>query len=152
MKKLVVLSLFAFVLVLTAGAAHAAPAPALDSVGLVDMFGVVSQHPKVESVNKELANISRQKESEAKAAADKETDPAKKAQVVQAKRMELAREEQRLMEPIYVDCQQAVRKVAVDKKLSLVMNKSAVLIGGVDITEDVIQELRKAGLVAPKKK
>ncbi|NLL37099.1 MAG: OmpH family outer membrane protein [Fretibacterium sp.] len=151
MKKLILLGAFVFFAALMAGPVFAAPAAPVDSVGLVDMFGVVSQHPRIEEVNKELANISRQKENEAKAAADKESDPAKKAQAVQTKRMEFAREEQRLMEPIYKDCQQAVRKVAVDKKLSLVINKSAVLIGGIDITQDVVQELRKASLLTPKK-
>ena len=91
----------------------------------------------------QLATISRQKETEAKAAADKESDPAKKAQIVQAKRMELAKEEQKIMDPIFRDCQQAVREVAVNKKLTLVLNKSVVLIGGSDITQDVIQQLAK---------
>ena len=80
----------------------------------------------------------------ASAAADKETDTAKKAQAVQAKRMELAQEEQKLMAPIYRDCEQAVREVAVRKKLALVLDKFVVLIGGEDITQDVIQQLAKS--------
>ena len=39
----------------------------------------------------------------------------------------------------------------MNKKLTLVLNKSVVLIGGSDITQDVIQQLAK-GNVAPKKK
>ena len=65
--------------------------------------------------------------------------------------MELAKEEQKIMDPIFRDCQQAVREVAVNKKLTLVLNKSVVLIGGSDITQDVIQQLAK-GNAAPKKK
>ena len=83
------------------------------------------------------------KKPEAKAAADKETDVNKKAQAVQAKRMELAQEEQKLMAPIYRDCEQAVREVAVKRKLTLVLDKFVVLIGGVDITQDVIQQLSR---------
>lgn len=126
---------------------QAAPAPSTtataDSVGIVDRGEILNNHPGLAQARQQLANIARQKENEAKAAADKETDTAKKAQAVQAKRMELAQEEQKLMAPIYRDCEQAVREVAVRKKLTLVLDKFVVLIGGVDITQDVIQQLAR---------
>ncbi len=154
-KKSVLVGMFVFLAVMVfAVAANAAPAASVESVGLVDMFAVLNQHPKMEATQKELAGIARKKEEEAKAAADKEADQAKKVQVVQAKRMELSNEEQKLMEPIYQECQQAVRVVAVNKKLTLVINKSAVLIGGVEITQDVVLELQKmnaSGKAKPKK-
>ena len=114
-----------------------------DSVGVVDRGEILNNHPGLAAARQKLADIARQKENEAKAAADKETDTAKKAQAVQAKRMELAQEEQKLMAPIYRDCEQAVREVAVKKKLTLVLDKFVVLIGGVDITQDVIQQLSR---------
>ena len=140
LRNFLVLSVTAIVFVLAAGGAANA---AVDSVGVIDMYEVTNNHPKMNDAKAQLATISRQKETEAKAAADKESDPAKKAQIVQAKRMELAREEQKIMDPIFRDCQQAVREVAVNKKLTLVLNKSVVLIGGSDITQDVIQQLAK---------
>ena len=121
----------------------AAAAANSDSVGIVDRGEILNNHPGLEKARRQLADLARQKENEAKAAADKETDTAKKAQAVQAKRMELAQEEQKLMAPIYRDCEQAVREVAVKKKLTLVLDKFVVLIGGVDITQDVIQQLAK---------
>ena len=148
LRNFLVLSVTALVFVLAAGGAANA---AVDSVGVIDMYEVTNNHPKMNDAKAQMATISRQKETEAKAAADKESDPAKKAQIVQAKRMELAREEQKIMDPIFRDCQQAVREVATNKKLTLVLNKSVVLIGGSDITQDVIQQLAK-GNVAPKKK
>ena len=114
-----------------------------DFVGIVDRGEILNNHPGLNQARQQLANIARQKENEAKAAADKETDTAKKAQAVQAKRMELAQEEQRLMAPIYRDCEQAVREVATRRKLTLVLDKFVVLIGGVDITQDVIQQLSR---------
>ena len=120
----------------------AVPAGGADFVGIVDR-GEILNHPNLNKVRQELSEIARKKENEAKAAADKETDTAKKAQAVQQKRMELAQEEQKLMAPIYRDCEQAVREVAVKKKLTLVLDKFVVLIGGVDITQDVIQQLSK---------
>ena len=124
--------------------AAAAAAANTDSVGIVDRGEILNNHPRLEEARRQLANLARQKENEAKAAADKETDTTKKAQAVQAKRMELAQEEQKLMAPIYRDCEQAVREVAVKKKLTLVLDKFVVLIGGVDITQDVIQQLAKS--------
>ena len=123
-------------------AASAAPAAA-DFVGIVDRGLILDSHPGLNQARQKLADIARQKENEAKAAADKETDTAKKAQAVRAKRMELAQEEQKLMAPIYRDCEQAVREVAVKRKLTLVLDKFVVLIGGVDITQDVIQQLSR---------
>ena len=123
--------------------AAAATAATADSVGIVDRGEILNNHPRLSQVQQQIMNIARQKENEAKAAADKESDTAKKAQAVQAKRMELAQEEQKLMAPIYQDCEQAVREVAVRKKLTLVLDKFVVLIGGVDITQDVIQQLAK---------
>ena len=148
LRNFLVLSVTALVFVLAAGGAANA---AVDSVGVIDMYEVTNNHPKMNDAKAQLATISRQKETEAKAAADKESDPAKKAQIVQAKRMELAKEEQKIMDPIFRDCQRAVREVAVNKKLTLVLNKSVVLIGGSDITQDVIQQLAKGNAV-PKKK
>lgn len=150
-RNFLLLSVMAVLFVFAAGSAASA---AVESVGVIDMFEVTNKHPKMNDAKAQMATISRQKENEAKAAADKESDPAKKAQIVQTKRMELAREEQTIMDPIFRDCQQAVRQVAVNKKLTLVLNKSVVLIGGVDITEDVIQQLAKGSAAAttPKKK
>ena len=152
-KKVILLALVASLLAmsLTVSASAAAKKSSSSSsvpinsdfVGIVDRGEILNNHPKLNDTRQQLANIARQKENEAKAAADKETDTAKKAQAIQAKRMELAQEEQRLMAPIYQDCEQAVREVAVKRKLTLVLDKFVVLIGGIDITQDVIQQLSR---------
>ena len=150
-KKVLMLVIAVSILSVSAAAFGAAKKPAAsastpataDFVGVVDRGEILNNHPQLNNVRQQLTNIARQKENEAKAAADKETDNAKKAQAVQAKRMELAQEEQKLMAPIYRDCEQAVREVAVKKKLTLVLDKFVVLIGGIDITQDVIQQLAK---------
>ena len=155
-KKMILLSLAVSLIVLTltvsasaatkrssSSSAQAAAANA-DFVGVVDMAMILESHPGLNQARQQLGNLARQKENEAKAAADKETDTAKKAQAVQAKRMELAQEEQKVMGPIYRDCEQAVREVAAKRKLTLVLSNAVVLIGGKDITQDVIQQLSRA--------
>ena len=47
------------------------------------------------------------------------------------------------MEPLFKDIDLAVRAVAAAKKITVVVDKSALFFGGVDITEDVILELKK---------
>ncbi len=136
-KKAVLMRLVAVVALMFMGSA----ASAADTIGIIDSQGIISKHPGFEEAAKKLQQVGKQKESEAKAAADKETDPAKKAQVVQAKRMELAKAEQELMEPIFKACQEAVRVVAKNKNVTLVLEKGSVYFGGMDITEEVIQQL-----------
>ena len=151
-RKTLFLAALLFVLtVLTAGTAFAAAAKAApktsvtaaSGIGVIDMDEIVNNHPGMAAARQQMANLARQKQNEAKTAADKETDNAKKAQVVRNKQMELAQAEVKLMDPIYRDCQQAVREVAAKQKLTLVLSKAVVLIGGVDITQDVIQQLAK---------
>ena len=147
-KKVLLLMMAAFVLALAmAGAALAAtktaPAVAADTVGVIDIDEVTMSHPKMKDARQQMSKLAQQKENEAKTAADREKDTAKKAQIMQTKRMELVQEQQKLMEPIFKDCQQAVREVAANKKLELVLNKAFVLVGGIDITQDVIQQLAK---------
>ena len=150
MKKFALFGLVTLLFVAAiSGAAFAASrsnAKAADSainIGVVEIEEVVQSHPGLKKARQDVANLSRQKENEAKTAADKEPDQAKKAQIVNQKRMELVQGEQRIMEPIYKDCQQAVRDVATRMKLTHVFMKTVVLIGGTDITQDVIQQLSR---------
>jgi outer membrane protein len=148
LKKIIIVSMLIVLGVACLGsaasAAAAAAAPAGDRIGVIDSQEIISKHPAFEEAARQLQQTGRQKESEAKAMADKETEPAKKAQAVQTKRMELAKEEQRLMEPIFKDCQEAVRVVAKQKNITLVLEKASVYFGGADITEDVIKQVLRA--------
>jgi outer membrane protein len=140
LKKIIVLCVL-IVLGADSVVSAAAAAPAGDTIGVIDSQEIISKHPSFEDAAKQLQQTVRQKESEAKAMADKETEPAKKAQAVQTKRMELAKEEQRLMEPIFKECQEAVRVVAKKQNITLVLEKASVYFGGKDITDDVIKQV-----------
>ena len=87
--------------------------------------------------------LTDKKQKEAKASIDKESDDKKKAQIYQSKRQELAKEEAKLMEPLFKDINLAIRTVANAKKITVVVDKDAVFFGGTDITEAVITELKK---------
>ncbi|HCL79616.1 MAG TPA: HlpA protein [Synergistaceae bacterium] len=118
-------------------------AMANEKIGVIDSQKIVFQHPKFEAVTKQLQTISKTKENEMKLAVDKEPDQNKKAEIFNMKRNELAQEEQRLMDPIFREAQLAVRTVAKVKGVTVVIEKASVYFGGLDITDDVIQELKK---------
>ena len=118
-------------------------ASAEEKIGVIDSQKIVFQHPKFEGITKQMQQISKTKETEMKTAVDSEKDQDKKAEIYQAKRRELAQEEQRLMQPLFQEAQMAVRTVAKLKNITVVIEKGAVYFGGIDITDDVIQELKK---------
>ncbi|MCL2010415.1 MAG: OmpH family outer membrane protein [Synergistaceae bacterium] len=144
-KKIVVLGVAAaFMVLLTGEASFAGPAARTgDVIGVIDSQMIVTKHPKFEETARQLQQVMRQKENEARTAVDSEPDQAKKAQIMQTKRMEAAREEQRLMEPIYKDCQEAVRVIARQRNVTIVLEKASVYFGGEDITDYVVQQLSR---------
>ena len=118
-------------------------ASANEKIGVIDSQKIIFQHPRFEAVTKQLQQISQKKENEMKMAVDKESDQNKKAQIFNTKRNEFAQEEAKLMQPIFQEAQVAVRTVARLKGVTVVIEQSAVYFGGIDITDDVIQELKK---------
>jgi outer membrane protein len=125
--------------VLAAGVASAAE----EKVGGIDPQKVLFQHPKYEQTLKQIQSVADKKQNDAKVAIDKETDNNKKAQIFQNMRREIAEEEQKLMQPLFHDIDLAVRTVANAKQVTVVVDKAALFYGGIDITDDVVQELKK---------
>ncbi|NLH94909.1 MAG: OmpH family outer membrane protein [Synergistaceae bacterium] len=133
--------LSAFILAMAAGAALAG-----DKIGVIEPQTVLSQHPKMPQVKKQIQAMLQKKQEEAKAAIEKETDNEKKAEIYQTKKNEAAAEEQKLMAPILKDMDQAIRNVAKAKGLTVVIDVAQALMGGVDITNDVIAELKRTAV------
>ncbi|MDT8283928.1 MAG: OmpH family outer membrane protein [Thermovirgaceae bacterium] len=137
-KTISVLALGVLVVVVLAGLAAAA-----ESIGVIDPQKVLFQHPKFEQAQKQIKAVVEKKQAEAKAAMDKTTDNNEKQKIFETKRQEAAREEQKLMEPLFKDIDLAIRTVAKAKKITIVLDKGQVFFGGIDLTEDVILELKK---------
>ena len=138
-KKMVLLAvLSAFILTMVAGVALAD-----EKIGVIEPQKVLFQHPKMAQVQKQVQAVVQKKQAEAKTAIDKEQDNKKKAEIYQTKRNEAATEEQKLMAPLFKDIDLAIRSIAKAKGLTIVLDKAQVFMGGLDITDDVIQELKK---------
>ena len=57
-------------------------------------------------------------------------------------RQRVMQKNQELMEPIKQDIDDNIKKVAEAKGLQVVLDKSAVVYGGTDVTQDVINKLK----------
>lgn len=137
-KSISVLALSLLLVVVLAGLAAAE-----EKIGVIDPQKVLFQHPKFEQAQKQIKSVVEKKQAEAKAAMDKTTDNNEKQKIFETKRQEAAKEEQKLMEPIFKDIDLAIRTVAKAKNITIVLDKTQVFYGGTDLTEDVIQELKK---------
>jgi outer membrane protein len=139
-RRYVLISVLALLSVMWACAAFAADE---EKVGGIDPQKVLFQHPKYEQTLKQIKGIADQKQNEAKLAIDKESDNNKKRELFEKMRREVAEEEQKLMQPLFKEIDLAVRAVAAAKKITVVVDKTALFYGGIDITDDVVQELKK---------
>jgi outer membrane protein len=138
-KMILMFALSAFILSTLSGLALAG-----EKIGVIEPQTVLSQHPKMAQVKKQIQAVMQKKQEEAKAAIAKEQDNKKKAEIYQAKQNEAAAEEQKLMAPLLKDIDAAIHSVAKAKGLTLVVDVAQALMGGVDITYDVIAELKKS--------
>lgn len=118
-------------------------AAAQEKVGVIDPQRVLFQHPKFQEVQQRIKSVVEKKQQEAKSAIDQTADNQQKQQIFDKKRQEAAAEEQKMMEPLFKDIDLAIRTVAKAKALTIVLDKGQVFFGGMDITEDVVQELKK---------
>lgn len=119
-------------------------ASAADVIGTIEPQRIMFNHPKFENVRKRIQTIYDAKQTEAKAGIEKATDNQKKAEIFSAKKQEAAAEEQKLMAPLFKEIDAAIRTVARNKKITIVVDKTSVFFGGLDITDDVIQELKRS--------
>ncbi|MDR3255553.1 MAG: OmpH family outer membrane protein [Synergistaceae bacterium] len=128
-----------FLGIVAAGVASAAE----EKAGVLDSDRALHEHPKYAQTQEQLRTISNKKLDEAQAKIEKETDNSKKAEIFQNARKEIIDEERKLMQPLFDDVEQAIREVAKAKQFTVILDKTAIFYGGVDITDDVVQELRR---------
>ena len=159
---------FAAVFILTCGAAYGA-----DIVGLVDSQKVIFQHPKFNEASRILIFVSKALEGNPAQILTSERDPElrqiimnfstqvaefaemdraiaaegdtqKKNSLWENRQRKLSEFEGSLMKPIYEECLQGIQAVMAGKSMTVVLEHDSVYYGGTDITEEVIQQLRRS--------
>ncbi len=121
----------------------ASTAMAADTIGAIEPQRVLFEHPRFADVQKRVQTVIDAKQKEAKSEIEKASDNQKKAEIYNQKKQEAAREEQNLMAPLFKEINVAIRTVAQRQKVTIVLDKTAIYYGGIDLTDDVIQELKK---------
>ena len=121
---------------LTGGTASAASS----SVGVVDFRQVMGQSSDLQDANTQmqLAVEEAKNEFESKSAGMSEEEKGNYYQQIQER---LAQKQQSLIEPIQKKIEAEVKSVAETKGLQVVIDKSSVVYGGTDITQDVIRKM-----------
>ena len=114
-----------------------------DKVGYVDDMGVLQQFSKFQQAQKQLDELGKKKSNAAKAAFDKASDEKKKSDIVQNLQLEMREEEAKLMNPVLKEVNDTIAKVAKQKGITIVINKALVYYGGIDLTQDVANALKK---------
>ena len=126
---------------LTQSGAGIASAAGNGNVGVVDYRHIMSQHPNLQSANEQMqkAVTDAQKEFEEKSA---NMSDQEKANYYNQTQERLQVKQQELLDPIEKSVDDAVKKVADAKGLSVVLDKNTVVYGGQDITNDVVSRLK----------
>lgn len=127
---------------LTQSGSGIASAAGSSNVGVVDYRQIMGQHPELQNANNQMqdAVTSAQKEFEEKSAGMNDQE---KADYYQQTQVRLQQKQQELIEPIQKSVDDTVKSVADAKGLTVVLDKSTVVYGGQDITQDVIKKLSK---------
>lgn len=112
------------------------------NVGTVDYRQIMAQHPGLQKANEdmqaELANA--QKEFEEKS---KDMNDQQKEEYYAQTQQRLQQKQKDLIEPMENSVEEAVKKVADARGLTVVIDKNAVVYGGQDITQEVIGKISK---------
>lgn len=114
-------------------------------VGAIDMPKALFSHPKSKGAKEALQKFfeERQKDVDSKFGTKNLTDEEKKqAQTLMSKyEQEIAQKDKELTEQLLADIQVSMKKIAAQKNLTVILDKTVVLYGGTDVTEDIIKDL-----------
>ena len=116
--------------------------PSESAIGKVDFNNLVQGAPGLSDARKTLQETATasQKEFEEKS---KGMNDADKAKLQNDYRSKLKDKESELIKPITESINKAIAAVGQTKGLAVVVDKNAVVYGGLDITQDVAKQLQK---------
>ncbi|MBQ0108080.1 MAG: OmpH family outer membrane protein [Phascolarctobacterium sp.] len=122
------------------GGANVAEAAANSAIGVVDFQRLVTSSPNINNVRNTMKNevMAAEKDFQNKAKSMSDQEKQKFGQQLQTR---LMNRENELMTPVINAINAAIKKVADKKGLSVVVHKNVVVLGGVDITEEVVKAM-----------
>lgn len=137
-----VLGCFALSLTQSGFGKVASAASSESSIGVVNYQILVRQSPDVAKMQTEMqAFVEATQKDFAEKSASMANDAEKKRYFDQCQQRIQAKEKE-LMEPILASVEAQIKKVADKKGLKVVVEKAAVIFGGVDITDEVAKAMQ----------
>lgn len=119
-----------------------AAAPSSSSIGFVDQTQI-DQVPKLKSANDDFTKWANDQRAQAlKDMQSAKSDPKKEQQIFADYQKKLTDQQQKVLKPLVDQTRDAMSKVAGQKHLILVIDRSDVIYGGTDITKDVQDALK----------
>lgn len=112
------------------------------NVGVVDYNQLVSSSPQLAQVRQQMQDEQKKAEDDFNSKAAGMTDQQKSDYANKA-RADLMKKQKELLDPIIETAKANVQSVADAKGLAVVLNKSSVIYGGQDITQDVMSKMKK---------
>ena len=113
---------------------------ASSNVGVIDYRQVMSQHPDLATANQQMQQAVTEAHNEFTTKSANMSDQEKN-EYYQQTQQRLQQKQQELIEPIQKKIEDAVKSVAEAKGLTVVVDKSSVVYGGQDITQDVLKKV-----------
>lgn len=119
----------------------ASAAASESAIGVVNYQILVAQSPDLQNVRNAMKSEidSAQKDFDEKS---KSMNDSEKQRYYVQLQERIANKEKELMEPVLKKVEEQIKKVADKKGLSVVVDKSTVIFGGVDITDEVAKSLQ----------
>lgn len=119
-----------------------AAAPGPSSIGFIDQTQIDSV-PKIKNANDDFNKWANDQRAQAlKQMQGAKKDPKQEQQIFQDYQQKLVAQQNKVLKPLVDQTRDAMAKVAADKHLILVVDRSDVIYGGTDITKDVQDALK----------
>ena len=126
------------------GGSVASAASSNSAIGVVNYQMLVSQAPELATIRTTMQTEvqNTRKEFDEKS---KDMNATEKDRYYKQLQERLGNKEKELMDPLMKDIETAIKKVADKKGLTVVVDKNAVIYGGVDITDEVSKAMVSGG-------
>ncbi|WP_196593088.1 OmpH family outer membrane protein [Pectinatus sottacetonis] len=120
-----------------------ASAASSSNVGIVDYRQLISSSPQLAAARQQMQTEQKKAEEDFKAKAANMDDKQKSEYALKI-REDMMKKQKELLNPIVETVKANVQSVADAKGLAVVLDKSSVIYGGQDITQDVLNKMQKS--------
>jgi outer membrane protein len=138
--KTILLSAFVLFTVLAITQPNTTYAADASTIGVVNYQQLINQHPDMAQANETYKAAVKQAQDDFNAKSAKMKDDEKKAYSQQLEQG-IQQKQQELINAIRDKVNAAIKVVAEDKGLTVVVDKSVIAYGGQDITDDVLKKI-----------